>query len=103
MHSAKKLVDLPGTFRDLENTLQIEKYQLNLFKPYVKHIYLVRLDKLNLSEGISLSGNKLFKLLPNIADAYRADQSIIVSFGGPWSNHLDALAAAGEGIGGGFR
>ena len=64
MHSAKKLVDLPGTFRDLENTLQIEKYQLNLFKPYVKHIYLVRLDKLNLSEGISLSGNKLFKLLP---------------------------------------
>lgn len=99
MHSAKKLVDLPGTFRDLENTLQIEKYQLNLFKPYVKHIYLVRLDKLNLSEGISLSGNKLFKLLPNIADAYRADQSIIVSFGGPWSNHLYALAAAGENFG----
>ena len=99
MHRAKKIIDLSSTFRDLENALQIEKYQLNLFKPYVKHIYLVRLDKLNLSGAINLSGNKLFKLLPNIADAQRNAQSTIVSFGGPWSNHLHALAAAGENFG----
>ena len=99
MHRAKKIIDLSSTFRDLENALQIEKYQLNLFKPYVKHIYLARLDKLNLSGAINLSGNKLFKLLPNIADAQRNAQSTIVSFGGPWSNHLHALAAAGENFG----
>jgi 1-aminocyclopropane-1-carboxylate deaminase len=42
-----------------------------------------------------LSGNKYFKLLPNLTAARNAGSNVLLSFGGPWSNHLHALAAAG--------
>lgn len=41
-----------------------------------------------------VSGNKLHKLEPNIKLAYENNCSTIVSFGGPYSNHLHALAWA---------
>lgn len=43
-----------------------------------------------------LSGNKYFKLLPNLALAHELQCDTLLSFGGPWSNHLHALAAAGQ-------
>ena len=43
-----------------------------------------------------LSGNKYFKLLPNLGAAREAGHDTLLSFGGPWSNHLHALAAAGR-------
>lgn len=46
-----------------------------------------------------LSGNKYFKLKPNVEAARRAGLSTLLSFGGPWSNHLHALAAAGQRFG----
>lgn len=45
------------------------------------------------------SGNKFFKLKYNL-EAARAQQSgCVLSFGGAWSNHLHALAAAGQALG----
>lgn len=46
-----------------------------------------------------LGGNKLYKLHGHLNAARRAGQSHIVSFGGAWSNHIYALAAAGYNLG----
>jgi 1-aminocyclopropane-1-carboxylate deaminase len=43
-----------------------------------------------------ISGNKWFKLKHNLLQARREGQSTLLSFGGAWSNHLHALAAAGN-------
>ena len=41
-----------------------------------------------------VSGNKLHKLRPNIEYAKQHNGNCIISFGGPYSNHLHALAWA---------
>jgi len=46
-----------------------------------------------------LSGNKYFKLRHNLAVARLAGHDTLLSFGGAWSNHLHALAAAGQRFG----
>lgn len=43
-----------------------------------------------------ISGNKWFKLKHNLLRAREAGRDTLLSFGGPWSNHLHALAAAGQ-------
>ncbi|MCI5105697.1 MAG: pyridoxal-phosphate dependent enzyme [Pseudomonadales bacterium] len=43
-----------------------------------------------------LGGNKWFKLAPNIEAIIAAGKPRVLSFGGAWSNHLRALAAAGR-------
>jgi len=43
-----------------------------------------------------VSGNKLYKLSPNIDLAIKRECSNILSFGGPYSNHLHALAWASQ-------
>jgi 1-aminocyclopropane-1-carboxylate deaminase len=43
-----------------------------------------------------LSGNKYFKLKYNLAAATAEGKRTLLSFGGAWSNHLHALAAAGQ-------
>ncbi len=43
-----------------------------------------------------LSGNKFYKLFFNIQAAKAAGATTIASYGGAWSNHLHALAAAGK-------
>jgi 1-aminocyclopropane-1-carboxylate deaminase len=42
-----------------------------------------------------ISGNKWFKLKYNLARARQRGLENLLSFGGPWSNHLHALAFAG--------
>lgn len=42
-----------------------------------------------------LSGNKFYKLYWNLEEARARDLPSVASLGGPWSNHLHALAAAG--------
>jgi len=46
-----------------------------------------------------ISGNKWRKLKYNIQDFHQSGKKIILSFGGAFSNHLVALAAAGEEFG----
>ena len=54
------------------------------------HVALLRLDRV----GGLAPGNKSFKLRENIAAAKARGVDTLVSFGGSWSNHLHALAAA---------
>lgn len=43
-----------------------------------------------------LSGNKFYKLWLNLEEAKCKGFRRLLSFGGPWSNHIHALAAAGK-------
>ena len=54
----------------------------------------VSLLRLDLTGGLA-PGNKHFKLQGNLSLAREGGLSRILSFGGPWSNHLHALAALG--------
>jgi 1-aminocyclopropane-1-carboxylate deaminase/D-cysteine desulfhydrase-like pyridoxal-dependent ACC family enzyme len=60
----------------------------------------VKLDVMRLDQvDADLSGNKWFKLKYNIQRAYKLKYSRLLSFGGYYSNHLHALAAAGHRFG----
>jgi 1-aminocyclopropane-1-carboxylate deaminase len=56
------------------------------------NVTLLRLDR----TGGPAPGNKAFKLRPYLDRARAQGISRLVSFGGPWSNHLHALAAVGR-------
>lgn len=56
---------------------------------------LLRLDQID----PVISGNKWFKLKFNLQCAFREGFTGVMSFGGPHSNHLHALAAAGDRFG----
>ncbi len=47
----------------------------------------------------TVPGNKWRKLLPNLAEARAAGHSTVLTFGGAYSNHLRATAAAGRAAG----
>ena len=55
-------------------------------------VHVLRLDL----AGGAAPGNKWFKLQPYLALARARGVRRLVSFGGPWSNHLHALAAIGR-------
>lgn len=58
----------------------------------------VSLLRLDLGDGLA-PGNKRFKLQHNLDDARHQGVTRLLSFGGPWSNHLHALAAVGHAAG----
>nr|WP_246386491.1 pyridoxal-phosphate dependent enzyme [Litorivivens lipolytica] len=58
-------------------------------------LWICRLDLL----AGPATGNKWFKLLPNLRYAQSQGIRRVASFGGVWSNHLDALARAGAAFG----
>ncbi|MDH7945133.1 pyridoxal-phosphate dependent enzyme [Pseudohongiella sp. SYSU M77423] len=55
----------------------------------------LRLFRLDLVDRV-LGGNKWFKLYQNLTQARQAGATTLLSFGGAWSNHLCALAEAGQ-------
>lgn len=59
-------------------------------RKYGINLYLLRAD-LNHPQ---VSGNKLFKLKYNLEEAKRQKKEAILSFGGAYSNHIAAMAAA---------
>jgi 1-aminocyclopropane-1-carboxylate deaminase len=59
---------------------------------YNVDLYVLRLD-LNHS---FISGNKLFKLKYNLEQAKRSHKNTLLTFGGAYSNHIAATAAAGK-------
>src|SRR4051812_17596896 len=61
-------------------------------RKYGINLYMLRID-LNHSH---ISGNKLFKLKYNLEEAKRQGKKSILSFGGAFSNHIAATAAAGK-------
>ena len=76
--------------------LPIEALTIPLFAEFTPKIYLVRLDAIRCGTNNRIMGNKIFKLLPSIQRAKENNINRIISFGGPWSNHIHALAAAGD-------
>lgn len=64
------------------------------FAAYGIRLSVLRLDRTD----AAISGNKWFKLLPALEQA-RRDGRPVLSFGGAWSNHLHALAYAGDRLG----
>jgi 1-aminocyclopropane-1-carboxylate deaminase len=76
--------------------LAFEELSIPLFADFAPKIYLIRLDALRCGTNGRVMGNKIFKLLPSIERAKTQNINRIISFGGPWSNHLHALAAAGD-------
>ena len=56
------------------------------------HLYVLRTD-LNHPH---ISGNKLYKLKYNLQAAHRANKGTLLTFGGAFSNHIAAVAAAGK-------
>ena len=60
----------------------------------------VTLDMLRLDElDPEISGNKWYKLKHNLSYARQQGKTTVLSFGGAWSNHIHALAAAGHRFG----
>lgn len=62
------------------------------YQPYVLTADMLRLDAIH----PVVSGNKWYKLKHNIADAVARGCDFILTFGGPYSNHLVATAAAAK-------
>lgn len=58
-------------------------------------VNILRLDLIH----PQLGGNKYFKLKYNIEEARKQNKKVLLSFGGAFSNHLYALAAAGKQFG----
>lgn len=80
------------------HTLITEPIELdNLILPSSNKIEVqcARLDKIH----PTLSGNKIYKLLPFIEQAEKKGKQMLLSFGGMHSNHLHALAFAGKALG----
>ncbi|HET6996349.1 MAG TPA: pyridoxal-phosphate dependent enzyme [Chitinophagaceae bacterium] len=69
---------------------------IHLFEKNNVRVSVLRLDKIH----PVISGNKWFKLKYYLAEAAREHKKKIVTFGGAWSNHIVATAAAcaGEGF-----
>lgn len=81
---------------DLAEKIVIEQCNIPIFAGFKRRIYWLRLDSVCSGRSGLISGNKVFKLLPSIKKAKAEGVSQLISFGGAWSNHLHALAAAGQ-------
>ena len=69
-----------------------QKINLPIFKEKNIEVYLKREDLIN----PLISGNKFRKLKYNISEFYRLRKKNIITFGGPYSNHLLACAQIGH-------
>jgi len=69
-------------------TIQIQKVS---FKCAINHDISISMVRADLMHPLA-SGNKIFKLLPNLQFAKDNGYSEIISFGGAFSNHIHALA-----------
>lgn len=59
------------------------------------NLFILRLDKIHLF----ISGNKWYKLKYNIEEAQKQKKDTLLTFGGAYSNHIAATAAAGKEFG----
>ena len=70
----------------------LEGVEFSGFSKYNTQLKILRLDKMHPDFG----GNKFFKLKRNIEKIKKLGSPPVLSFGGAYSNHLRALAAAGK-------
>ena len=72
------------------NTITLDKLSLPEFSVKNIEVSVLRLDKIH----AVISGNKWFKLRYYLEEAKTLHKKKIVTFGGAWSNHIIATAAA---------
>lgn len=84
---------MPKTLQLSGNSLQTGVENLPVYQGV--NLQLLRLDALD----PEISGNKWFKLKHNLIQAREQKYKRVLSFGGCYSNHLHALAAAGQRFG----
>ena len=67
----------------------------NLYQPFGIYVDVLRLDQVH----PIVSGNKWFKLKEYIKQAQQQDKKVLLTFGGAFSNHIVATAAAAKELG----
>lgn len=72
------------------DSVSVEKITLPLFLSKELEVFVLRLDRIH----DEISGNKWFKLRYYLEEAEYTGKTRLLSFGGPWSNHILATAAA---------
>jgi 1-aminocyclopropane-1-carboxylate deaminase len=77
------------TVPDLKN-ISLQSWNHKEFREKKIRVNVLRLDKIH----PDISGNKWFKLKYYLEKAMRTNVRTLVSFGGAYSNHILALAAA---------
>jgi 1-aminocyclopropane-1-carboxylate deaminase/D-cysteine desulfhydrase-like pyridoxal-dependent ACC family enzyme len=70
--------------------ITIDSLNLPQFRENNLHVQVLRLDKIH----PEISGNKWFKLKYYLEEGRLGKKKTLISFGGPYSNHLVALACA---------
>lgn len=75
-------------------SIPIQSLHDSLFVEKNINLSILRTDK---TDPI-ISGNKWFKLKYNLMEAKQQGYKTLLSFGGPYSNHLHALASAGKAL-----
>jgi 1-aminocyclopropane-1-carboxylate deaminase len=78
-------------FPDLQK-ITLDKWDHHAFREKAIRVDVLRLDKIH----PVISGNKWFKLKYYLDDAHRMNKKKLISFGGAYSNHLIAVAAAAK-------
>ncbi|MFI5134083.1 MAG: hypothetical protein ACHQEB_07095, partial [Chitinophagales bacterium] len=74
------------------HNISVDKIFSSLFSDKNVEISVLRLDKIH----PVISGNKWFKLRYYLEEAKQQKKKTIVTFGGAWSNHIVATAAASK-------
>lgn len=90
-----ELIKITSDLQQRALTVPIQTLKWNALNKRGIEVLVRRDDQI---DGL-LSGNKFYKLYYNIAAAQAAGRNQVVSFGGAYSNHLHALAAAGQRLG----
>ncbi len=75
--------------------VSIDKWSHAIFNKQDIEVYVLRLDKIH----PEISGNKWFKLKYHLEKAKARNKTKLISFGGPYSNHLLAVAASAGSLG----
>jgi 1-aminocyclopropane-1-carboxylate deaminase len=73
----------------------LQKLEDKLFEEKQLNVYVLRLDVIH----PFISGNKWYKLKYNVDEFLRSGKDGLVTFGGAYSNHIVATAAAGKEFG----
>ena len=94
-----KIIDntasLPGLVSELDRQVPLHRVMTPWLDAADVTLDLLRIDQLD----PQISGNKWYKLKYNILHAHQQGKKTIISFGGAWSNHIHALAFAGNRLG----
>lgn len=75
--------------------IQLQKISDEFISSSGINLHVLRLDLIH----PHISGNKWFKLKYNLAEAKKQGKDTLVTFGGAYSNHIVAVAAAGKEFG----